>query len=539
VNDRQGQTGGQALPRFAVPGRRARLAALVGMGVTVALLSAGTARLVSLLSHSHDKAGGLLLSGGLLALVAAASGLRVLERRVAERLGQDYVHQIRKELIGGALGPGRSPSLGITIARTSNDLNSVRNWVTHGIAAAASGIPLILVLTAALWIMAPPLALAVMGPLLGAVALLALLSRPTYEKARALRKARGRLAGQITDTINAATAVRAASGEERELGRVDRLGREVIDAAIERATFAGSLRATTIGTASATAVAVAATGAFTGLDQGLVAGALTIVSMISGPVHDLGRIVEYRQSYRAARHSIAPALRHPLTGTSAGEPAAADSTGLVIAGLSINGTPMPELTATPGETILLDAADHTDVDELFHVLLGLHPPALHSSLCVVLDGKSLLAMSPPQRRHCLGYAARGLALERGQLRRAIRYRTPDADDTLYSAAINRAGLGETITRLPKGDLTVLRRGGEPLSTPERAQVQLARATLANPPLLLLNHIDADLDAHGVTALRDILTNYPGIVIAATNNPTLLPRPHRIWPEPHPDPLLVE
>ena len=520
-----------ALPKFFVPGRRAQLRALVGIGVAVGLLSAGTARVVSLLSHEHDQGGGILLVGGLLALIAATGGLRVLERRLAERLGQGYVHQIRKELIRAALAPGRSPSLGITIARTSNDLNSVRNWVTHGIAGAVSGVPLILALTTALWFMAPSLAIAVMVPLLGAVALLALISRPTYEKARALRKVRGRLAGQITDTINAATAVRAAGGEERELGRVDRLGQEVAATAVERATLAGSLRATAIGTASAAAAAVAATGAFTNLNPGLVAGALTVVSMISGPVHDLGRIVEYRQSYRAACHSIAPALSRPLPGTSVMEGDSANSMGLVVSGLDISGIPIPELAAAQGETILLNAADPADVEELFHTLLGLHPPRLHPSTAVVLNGKRVLTMTPSQRRHCIGYAARGLALERGQLRRAIRYRNPNADDAQLVATVKSVGLDGSIARLAKGDLTILRRGGEPLSTPERAKVHLARATLGNPPLLLLNHIDADLDAPGVAALSNILTNYPGIVIAATNNPALLPHPHRIWPAP--------
>ena len=85
---------------------------------------------------------------------------------------------------------------------------------------------------------------------------------------------------------------------------------------------------------------------------------------------------------------------------------------------------------------------------------------------------------------------------------------------------------------------MLRRGGQPLSTPERARVHLARATLGNPPLLLLNYIDADLDAHGVAALRHIIAGYPGIVIAATDNPSLLPSSHRIWPALQHEPLSV-
>ncbi|WP_430298480.1 ABC transporter transmembrane domain-containing protein [Sinomonas sp. B1-1] len=528
------------LPRFAVAGRRGRLAALVGIGVAVALLSAGTARLVSLLSDGPDPAGAAVLVAGLVALVGATAGLRVLERGVAERLGQDYVHQIRKELIRGALGPGRGPSLGITIARTSNDLNSVRNWVTLGIAAAVSGVPLILVLTAALWAMSPALALAVMGPLLAAVLLLAALSRPTYERARALRKARGRLAGQVTDTVNASTAIRAAGGEERELGRIDRHGREVADAAVRRATLAGSLRASAMGAASTAAVAVAAVGAFAGLERGLVAAALTVVSMISGPVHDLGRIVEYRQSYRAARRSIAPAL--PRTAHRADPtdailgPAPEGPCEVEISGLEVGGASVPTLCARPGETVLLDGLSHAGADELFEGLLGVSPT---DGAVISLGGMDLGSTGPAARRRCLGYAARGLHLERGQLVRAVRYRHPDADDAQLADANHRAALGTTIARLPKGGLTVLRRGGEPLTVPERARVQLARAILGNPPLLLLNRIDADLDPHGLTALQSIIADYPGVVIIATDNPAVLPPAHQHWhPASNPEPVPV-
>lgn len=525
MNGRHALSRGQSLPKFFAPGRRRDIAALVGTALAVAVLSATTARMVPLLSQGHNQAGVLLLVAGLLALIAGTAGLRVFERRLAEKLGQDYVHQIRKELIRAALAPGRNPSLGITIARTSNDLNSVRNWVTFGIAGAVSGVPLIIALTVALWLMAPPLALAVMGPLLGVIALLAFLSKPTFERARALRQRRGRLAGQITDTINAATAVRAAGGEERELTRVDKLGREVATAAVRRATLAGYLRASAIGAASAAAVSVAATSAFTpGLDRGVVAAALTVVGMIAGPVHDLGRIVEHRQSYRAACRSIAPALPRRSNWTPAADSATESTGGLVIAGLDAGGNLMPQLAAAPGETVLLATPDHTLSDEVFHALLGLRP-GTHAAL----DGRPLNAMGPSQRRRYVGYAARGLPLESGQFRRAIRYRVPATDDVELAEAIVRAGLEATVARLPKGDRTVLRRGGEPLSTPERAKLQLARATLGNPPLLLLNRIDADLDVEGLAALRQIIANYPGIVIVATENPSILPESHRNWP----------
>lgn len=516
------------LPPFFVPGRRTRLAGLVGIGVLVALLSAATARLVSLLSREHDPQAGITLAAGLLALIVATGGLRVLERRLAEALGQDYVHEIRMELMRAALGPGHGPSLGITIARTSNDLNSVRNWITFGLAGVVSGVPLILVLTAVLWMMSPTLAAAVIGPLLGAVVFLAFLSRPTFSRAAALRRVRGRLAGQVTDTINAVTAVRAGGGEERELGRIDRLGQGLAVAAVRRATLAGSLRASAMGAASAAAVAVAAAGAFGGLNRGLVAAGLMVVSMIAGPVHDLGRLVEYRQSFRAARRSIAPALpRTPSQSGTSAEPGDLQerTPDVTIKGRGAEEFGMPALAARAGELVRIEGLTREAADDLFESLLGV---AGTSDVLVTLGGMDLFSADASLRRRYVGYAACGLQLERGQLIRAIRYRRPDAEDPDVADAIAHADLKATIARLPKGAGTVLRRGGEPLTAPERAKVQLARAILGKPPLLLLNRIDADLDPSGFRALQDLLRRYPGVTLISTDNPSVLPSAYRRW-----------
>ena len=97
------------------------------------------------------------------------------------------------------------PSVGITIARITNDLSSVRNWVSMGIAPVTVGLPLIVGTTVALWLLSPPLAVA-----------MALLTRPAFDKARTLRRKRGRLSAQVSDTVAAtvSSGPPAAKGEK-------------------------------------------------------------------------------------------------------------------------------------------------------------------------------------------------------------------------------------------------------------------------------------------------------------------------------------
>lgn len=54
-------------------------------------------------------------------------------------------------------------------------------------------------------------------------------------------------------------------------------------------------------------------GAFGLVSTATVAVALTIVGILAGPVGELGRTVEYRQNYKAARRIIAPLLAESAT----------------------------------------------------------------------------------------------------------------------------------------------------------------------------------------------------------------------------------
>jgi ABC-type protease/lipase transport system fused ATPase/permease subunit len=85
-----------------------------------------------------------------------------------------------------------------------------------------------------------------------------------------------------------------------------------------------------------------------------------------------------------------------------------------------------------------------------------------------------------------------------------------------------------VARLPAGERTVLTRGGQPLTVAERARLQLARAMLGDPPLLLLDHIDGDLGSEGTELLAEILRTYPGAVIIAADAPEKLAADHSVW-----------
>ncbi|MFD1210945.1 ABC transporter transmembrane domain-containing protein [Arthrobacter sp. GCM10027362] len=518
---------------------------LIGTGLGMAALSGASAFLMAHLLRAADSQARVSAVAGLLAAAGGIGAGRVAERVLAERLGQHYVQELRTGLMAAVLAGGHGPSVGITIARITNDLTSVRNWISMGIAPLAVGIPLIVGTTVALWLLSPALAMAMALPLCILSLALALLARPAYATARALRKKRGRLAAQVSDTVAAAVMIRAAGGERREVQQIGKLGGEVAAAAIGRARVGGYIRASAGVSAAVTAIIVAATGSWLSIHTATTAAALTLVGLLASHVNDLGRVAEYRQTFNAAKRMIGPALVPAASAAPAtqdrlqtpedtpapdGQTTAGpeDSNGVTvrISGLHLNGNrPVPDLAARPGDRIVLKTSDPGESTELFELLLALRAD---TELSTWVAGRELRSATGSERRRLAGYAAKGAFTERGTIARAVRYRRPDLAREETAGALARVELSGRVARLPEGEQTTLRRGGEPLSVSDRARLQLARATLGDPPLLLLDHIDFDLGPEGCGVLAKILRSYPGVAIIASDHPEQFLPEYTVW-----------
>ncbi|MFF2318204.1 ABC transporter transmembrane domain-containing protein [Arthrobacter sp. NPDC058097] len=529
-----------ALPKLLVGPRRRLMALLIGTSAGLAALSGASAYLMAHLLRT-DSQGRILAIAALLAVAAGIGIGRFAERVLAEKLGQHYVQELRTGLIAAYLAEGRGPSPGITIARVTNDLTSVRNWITMGITPLIVGVPLAVGTIIALWLLSPPLALAVAIPACLLTAILAVLSKPAYTRARALRKKRGRLAAQVSDMVAAAATVRAAAGERREVQQIERLGGDVAAAAIARARIGGCIRGSATFCGAVTGLSVAATGSWLSIHTATIGAALSVVGLLATHVNDFGRVAEYRQTFNAAKRIIGPALVPVLPGQSReakppvcpddGNPVQAGAgkeTGVLVrvSGLkSPSNQPLPDLNARAGDRIVLQSSEPGAATEVFGMLLTVRT---NPQLDIWVDGHYLRSEPGTERRRLTGYAGQGGFIERGTIARAVRYRRPDLAPELTAEALARVGLSSRVAGLPRAEHTVLRRGGEPLTISERARLQIARAVFGDPPLLLLNHIDFDLGAEGRPVLAQILRHYPGVAIMATEHPELLVPEYAVW-----------
>ncbi|MGW2091818.1 ABC transporter ATP-binding protein [Promicromonospora sukumoe] len=514
--------GAGGLPRIVVGVRRRWVVGLAALGLGQGALGAVGAWALTQLRPELWPLVVAVLS--IVATAVAVGGLRVEERIVAERLGQDYVRELRRELVESELTPGGSTHLGITVARTTNDLASIRNWVSQGIGPLAAGIPLIAGSAVGLTVLDPFLGIGFLLPLAVLAAVMVPWARTAYLKSRRLRRARGRMATRIADTVGASEGIIAARGAGRELDHIDSASADVVDRAVDRSVTVGALRAGGTVAALLATLAVAAVGVVRGLDPTVTVAAMAMAGLASTPIVDIGRIVEYRQTFLAARAVLVPALadaarrraehdRASSAAASADLPDGADVPGrvhLVLPGLLPDDAP---LSAGPGARIRLVGDDTGDGAgaplRLMRRVVGLDLAPAGTTDEIWVAGQNLRAVAPSDGRALVGLATRGTVFERGTLRRALRYRRPDLDDATADAVFEAVGLD--VGRFPAGPRTVLRAGGEPLTVDERARLALARAVYGEPPLLLVADLDRDLDEDGRDRLAALLATYPGAV----------------------------
>ena len=135
------------------------------------------------------------------------------------------------------------------------------------------------------------------------------------------------------------------------------------------------------------------------------------------------------------------------------------------------------------------------------LVLGLYPP---TEGAVFIDGIDARQIDPAELRRAIGFVQQDPMLFFGTLKQNITMGAPFADDEAVLRAAEIAGVAEFANAHPQGFDLLIGERGESLSGGQRQAVSIARALVADPPILVLDEPSSNMDHQSEEQLKQRL-----------------------------------
>lgn len=168
-----------------------------------------------------------------------------------------------------------------------------------------------------------------------------------------------------------------------------------------------------------------------------------------------------------------------------------------------------------GEQVTLSGRTGAGKSTIFKLLLGLYKPQKGS---ILINDMNSAAIPDNRKRKIFGYVEQSFHMVPGTIKDQITLYDKSISDEAVIKAAKLTGLHDTIMNFENGYDTQCTQ--EVFSQGQWQLLSIARATVGNPELLLLDEITANLDAN---TERDVLTALKGV----SENRTVISISHRV------------
>ena len=439
--------------------------------------------------------GSLALEG---VLTSAQESLLVL-------FGQRMTHALRSEmsrklsrLPAGTLAE-QNP--GEVAARFSGDVDTVEALFTSGIISMAADACRIVSIMGVIAVKNTGLALI----LLLVLPLFAVFTRYVQKRMLAAqldnRRAVAAVSGQVPETLHNIRTIRALGLEDYMERRYDRCIGDSY-AAMERTNFYDAVYSPVVLLLNAVVVGIvmllSASGnaqllTLFGMSVGTSVAVINYISRIFAPIESLGMEIQTIQSAMAGVRRIDAFLDQPeRTIPPARREAARGDVEFAHVTFGYGERHVLKdfsMTVKQGEQVTLVGRTGAGKSTVFKLLLGLYQPEAGT---VIIGGVNVGDITDRERRTCIGCVEQHFSRVPGTVLEQITLGDPQITGEMARAAAALAGIDAAIRALPEGYDTVCTEGI--FSQGEWQLLSIARAAAADPAVLLLDEITANLDA---------------------------------------------
>lgn len=455
------------------------------------------------------------------------------QETLLEILGQKMTHALRAAMsrkltrLPAATLSAQNP--GELAARFSGDVDTVEALFTSGVISMAADACRILSILAVIAVKNAGLALI----LLPVLPLLAAFTRHVQRRTLAAqmenRRAVAAISAQVPEALHNIRTIRALGLEDYMSARYDRRIGESY-AAVEKTNFYDAVYSPVVLTLNAAVVGVvmllSASGdarvlTLFGMSVGTSVAVINYISRIFAPIESLGMEIQTIQSAMAGVKRINAFLAQPERAAQAAESAAVPRGDVAVDHVTFGyggRTVLSDLSFTvkAGEQATLVGRTGAGKSTVFKLLLGLYRPEKGT---VTIGGVDVSQITDRQRRSCIGCVEQHFARVPGTVLDQITLGDPRITRDMARKAARLAGLDAAIRAFPDGYDTRCTDGM--FSQGEWQLLSIARAAAADPAVLLLDEITANLDAQTEARVLEALRR-------ASAGRTVISISHRIY-----------
>uniref|UniRef100_UPI00402A681C ABC transporter ATP-binding protein n=1 Tax=[Lactobacillus] rogosae TaxID=706562 RepID=UPI00402A681C len=424
---------------------------------------------------------------------------------------------------------------GAVVSRFVGDVDTVENLFTSGIVSMFADACKIISILAVIWFRNKGLATVLMVLLPFLFWFTRHIQKNMLDAQLKNRRAVSRASGHVPETLHNIRTIHNLGKEKYMEKRYDEYISDSYKA-MEKTNFYDAVYSPVILILNAVVVAVvmlfSASGnakvlTLFGMSAGTVVAVINYISQIFSPVESLGMEIQTIQSAIAGVRRINEFFELPVLDNN--EELQAEKTfdskndtpyvqfNDVTFGYEADHTVIADKTfvVNRGEQVTLSGRTGAGKSTIFKLLLGLYKPQKGS---IFINDMNSAAIPDNRKRKIFGYVEQSFHMVPGTIKDQITLYDKSISDEAVIKAAKLTGLHDTIMNFENGYDTQCTQ--EVFSQGQWQLLSIARATAANPELLLLDEITANLDAN---TERDVLTALKGV----SENRTVISISHRV------------